>query len=54
MKAEKDKKTGKWLIQYPLYGLARKTSEIYQKRFCDQKRGGGMASKFPYYAKSGF
>ena len=37
-----------------LYGLARKTSEIYQKRFCDKKRGGGMASKFPYYAKSGF
>ena len=35
-----------------LYGLARKTSEIYQKRFCDQKRGRGMASEFPYYTKS--
>ena len=36
-----------------LYGLAGETPEIHQKRFCDQKRGGGMASKFPYYAKSG-
>ena len=26
-----------------LYGLAGETPEIHQKRFCDQKRGGGMA-----------
>ena len=54
MKAEKDKKTGKWLIQYRYTDWQGKRRKSTKKRFCDQKRGGGMASKFPYYAKSGF
>ena len=47
MKAEKDKKTGKWLIQY-------RYTDWQGKRRKSTKRGGGMASKFSYYAKSGF
>ena len=32
MKAEKDKKTGKWLIQYRYYGLAGSESINYMYR----------------------
>ena len=53
MKAEKDKKTGKWLIQYrhtDWQGKRRKST----KRGFATKREAGRASKFSYYAKSGF
>ena len=53
MKAEKDKKTGKWLIQYRYTDWQGKRRKSTKRGFATKKRGGGMASKFPYYAKSG-